>query len=37
MGFLSKKASTTINAGSSGGGYLQVSKLQTAVQSALLY
>jgi hypothetical protein len=27
MGFLSKKASTTINAGSSGGGYLQVSKL----------
>jgi hypothetical protein len=27
MGFLSKKASTTINAGSSGGGYLSVSKL----------
>jgi hypothetical protein len=38
MGFLSKKASTTINAGSSGGGYLSsFSKLQTAVQSALPY
>ena len=27
MGFLSKKASASVNAGSSGGGYLQVSKL----------
>lgn len=27
MGFLSKKASASVNAGSSGGGYLSVSKL----------
>jgi hypothetical protein len=38
MGFLSKKASTTINAGSSGGGYLSVSKLHDggSVRFALL-